>query len=457
MFLHGTDADVSGPSLSGFERVAALQRIVPRRIVKEVLSGGRKDRCFCKRLPAWLVLWFVVALGLFSGESYRQVYRWLVRFSKDRGVPIRSTLCEARQRLGVAALVRLFAKVVHLLAEPASTPTAFYRGMRLMALDGFVLNLPDFPAIARSFGRPGNDRAPGAFPQARLLALCEAGTHLLWRVLIKPCRVGEITMAPLLLRLLQPGMLLLWDRNFFKYTHVKQVVHRQAHLLARIKSDIKLRVIKRLSDGSYLSTIYRSGYDRKHDRNGMPVRVIQYTLNDKHRPGHRQVHRLLTTLLDEKLDGAKTLVELYHVRWEQELAIDELKTHELARATLVSQTPAGVVQEIYALLVAHFIIRSLMHQAAVQERISPLRLSFVNTLKILRCRLAESPRSRAGQRQWCRQLLEEIADERIEPRRNRINPRVIKRKMSNWKKKRPEHLNYPQPLKPFTAAVVMMR
>jgi hypothetical protein len=453
MFLRGTDA---GNSLSGFERIAALERIVPKRIVKEVLCRGGQDRTFCRRLPAWLVLWFVVALGLFSGDSYRQVYRWLVRFSKSHGVPIRSTLCEARKRLGAAALIRLFARVVHLLAD-ATTTQAFYRGMRLMALDGFVLNLPDFPDIARCFGRPGNDRAPGAFPQARLLALCEAGTHLLWRVLIKPYRVGEITMAPVLLRLLEPGMLLLWDRNFFKFAHVKQVVDRQAQLLARIKSDIKLRVIKRLSDGSYLSRIYRSRHDRKQDRNGLLVRVIKYTINDPNRVGHQQVHRLLTTLLDEKLDPAGKLIELYHVRWEQELAIDELKTHELARATLVSQTPAGVVQEIYALLVAHFIIRSLMHQAAVQEKISPLRLSFVNTLKILRCRLAESPRSRPSQRQWWRQLLEEIADEKIEPRRNRINPRVIKRKMSNWKKKRLEHLNYPQPLRPFTAAVAVLR
>jgi hypothetical protein len=457
MFLHGKDADASVQPFSGFERIAALQRIVPKRIVKEVLCHCRKEGTFCKRLPAWLVLWFVVALGLFSGESYRQVYRWLVRFSKVRGVPIRSTLCEARKRLGVVALIRLFAKVVHLLADPATTPGAFYRGMRLMALDGFVLNLPDFPALARSFGRPGTDRAPGAFPQARLLALCEAGTHLLWRVLIKPYRVGEITMAPLLLRLLKPGMLLLWDRNFFKYAHVKQVIDRGAQLLALIKSDVKLRVIKRLSDGSYLSKIYRSGYDRKHDRNGLLVRVIKYTLNEKNRPGHRQTHRLLTTLLDEKLDPAKKLIELYHLRWEQELTIDELKTHELARATLVSQTPAGVVQEIYALLIAHFIIRWLMHQAAIKLQISPLRLSFVGTLKILRCRLAESPRSQAIQRQWWQQLLEEIAQERIEPRRNRINPRVIKRKMSNWKKKRPEHLNYPQPLKPFSAAVVLLR
>jgi hypothetical protein len=346
---------------------------------------------------------------------------------------------------------------VHLLADAQRTPGAFYRGMRLMALDGFVLNLPDFPSIAKSFGRPGAARAPGAFPQARLLALCEAGTHLLWRVLIKPYRVGEITMAPLLLRLLEPGMLLLWDRNFFKYAHVQQVIDRGAQLLALIKSDIKLRMIKHLSDRSYLSKIYRSGYDREHDRNGLLVRVIKYTLHDKNRPGHRQTHRLLTTLLDEKLDPAKTLIELYHVRWEQELAIDELKTHELARATLVSQTPAGVVQEIYALLIAHFIIRWLMHQAALHEKISPLRLSFVGTLKILRCRLAESPRSRPLQRQWWQQLLQEIADEKIEPRRNRINPRVIKRKMSNWKKKRPEHLNYPQPLKSFSAALVVLR
>jgi Insertion element 4 transposase N-terminal/Transposase DDE domain len=453
----GTEARV----LAGWpdaERLSALKRIIPRRAVNQVLRQTGKDRSYCRCLPAWFMVWFMVAIGLFCGDCYRQVYRWLMRWSKIHPVPLRSTLCEARQRVGARPLALLLSKVVMLLADPQlpSDQRAFYRGMRLMALDGFTLDLPDTPANDRAFGRPSTGRAKGAFPQARVLGLCEAGTHVLWRVLVKRYHCGEITMTPGLLRHLQPGMLLLWDRNFFKYAHVREVLDRKANLLARVKNDITLRPLRRLGDGSYLSCIYRSKYDRNHDRNGILVRVIEYTLNDPNRPGLREKHRLLTTLLDEKRDPAKDLIELYHVRWEQELAIDELKTHEMERPVLRSQTPAGVVQEIYGLLLGHCVIRSLMHEAAKQQDVSPLRLSFVGALKILRCRLPECPRSRGGIQRWWHDLLEEIGAEQLPPRRDRINPRVIKRKMSNWKKKRPEHLRYPQPTKVFRDAIMML-
>jgi hypothetical protein len=460
---------------SDAERLSALKRIVPRRLLRTVLHEVGKDRTFCPRLPAWFMAWFVIGLGLFGGDCYRQVYRWLMRWSKDWPVPLRSTLCEARQRLGARAMALLRRRVVKLLAEVRQTPAAFYRGMRqaspplrLMSLDGFTLNLPDTPANDRAFGRPGTRRGtPGAFPQARVLALCEAGTHVFWRALIKRYRCGEITMTPYLLRQLQRGMLLLWDRNFFKYAHVQQVLAAGAHLLARVKAgQLNLAPIRRLCDRSYLARIYRNDYDRKHDRQGIIVRVIEYTLSDRHRPGHLEKHRLLTTLLDEKLDPAPTLVELYHVRWEQELAIDELKTHEMERPVLRSQTPAGVIQEIHGLLLAHYLVRTLMYEAAAMqttattqgEPLSPLRLSFTATLKILRCRLPLfPPRAPRRQRQWWHELLQEIGQETIEPRRNRINPRVIKRKMSNWKKKRPEHRNYPQPTKSFRESITLLR
>lgn len=456
---------------SDAERLSALKRIIPKRCVTEALRHAGRDRTFCPVLPAWLAVWFVVGIGLFCGDCYRQVYRWLVRWAGDKPVPPRSTLCEARKRIGARPLALLARSVVGLLADPSAPGDAgaFYRGMRLMALDGFTLDLPDTPANDRAFGRPTTGRARGAFPQARVLALCEAGTHALWKWLLKPYRVGEVTMAPALLRHLRPGMLLLWDRNFLKYDHVRRVLDAGAHLLARVKSDVTLAPRKRLADGSYLARLYRSPYDRARDRGGIDVRVVEYTLDDPDRPGHGEEHRLLTTLLDETPDPAGGLVELYHVRWEQELAIDELKTHQRERpgpdAVLRSRTPAGVVQEVYALLLAHYVIRALMHEAARGKAISPLRLSFTATLKILRCRLPQCPRAERGHergherelRRWWRDLLAEVAQETLPPRRNRINPRVIKRKMSNWKKKRPQHLNYPQPTKEFRDAIVIQR
>lgn len=263
-------------------------------------------------------------------------------------------------------------------------------------------------------------------------------------------------MARHLLRFLTSNMLLLWDRNFLSYDTVEKVIARKAHLLARIKKNLVFQPIRRLDDGSYVAKLYRSAKDRRHDTEGILVRIIEYTFDDPKRPGSGETHRLLTTLLDENEHPAETLIVLYHERWEEELAIDEFKTHQRERPVLRSQTPSGVVQEIYGLLLGHYLIRVLIDQAAAKRQIDPDRISFTNTLKILRCRLPECPRSERGHRRWHRDLIAEIAEEIIEPRRNRINPRVIKKKMSNWPKKRCHHRHYPQPGKGFREAIVML-
>src|SRR4051812_15810436 len=401
------------------------------------------------------MVWFVIALGLFCRDCYRQVFRWLQPFRKG-GTPRRTTLCEARKRLGIAPMRRLAEQVIQLQGKP-TTPGAFYRGMRTMALDGFVVDVPDTPANARAFSRPGSSRAPAAFPQARVLALCETGSHVLWRSLIKPCSCGEVTMAHYLLRFLRQDMLLLWDRNFLSYQTISEVRQRKAQLLARIKKNLIFEPIRVLDDGSSLSKMYRNSYDRKKDRNGILVRIIEYTFDDPGRPGSGQPHRLLTTLLDEGLDPAEALIVLYHERWEEELAIDELKTHQRERPVLRSQTPCGVVQEIYGLLLGHYVIRVLIQEAAARRGIDPQRVSFTGALKVLRCRLPECPAGRRGRSRWYRDLVAEIAEEVLPERRDRINPRVIKRKMSNWRKKRPEHRRYPQPTKAFADGIVMRR
>jgi hypothetical protein len=215
--------------------------------------------------------------------------------------------------------------------------------------------------------------------------------------------------------------------------------------------------IKLLPDRSFLAKLYPSPRHRAGDESGILVRIIEYTFKDPHRPGHGERHRLLTTLLDWKEHPAKTLIMLYHWRWEEELAIDELKTHQRERPVLRSETPAGVIQEIYGLLLAHYVVRKLMFEVATQHGMSPLRLSFVGTLKILRCRLPECPKSRLGVRQWFDNLLSEVAEEIIEARRDRVNPRVIKRKMSKWQKKRAEHRRPPQPRKKIERSIVMLR
>lgn len=438
-----------------FEHVRALKRIVTHRTIAAILKRTGQSRRTCVRLPKVLVVWLTIGMALFATDCYRQVYRWFVRFQPE-GVPGRSTLCEARLRLGVAVLFHLVESVVCLLAGPA-TPGAFYNGLRLMAIDGFVLDLYDNPDIEHVFGRPRGSRADGAFPQARVLGLCEVATHVFWKYLIKPIRRQEITMAATLLRHLQSDMLLLWDRGFLSFKNVQCVLERKAHLLARIKKSHVFRPIENLPDGSFLAKIYPSSYFRTIDRGGVMVRIIRYTIDDPTRGKPGQTHLLLTTLLDAEQHPAERLIVLYHERWEEELAIDELKTHQREREVLRSQTPAGVVQEIHALLLGHFVIRSLMFEAAARKNLDPRRISFVASLKILRCRLPQTPRSEDGMARWYENLITEIATEVLPPRANRINPRVIKRKMSRWGKKRPHHYCTPQPDKPFVETVNVER
>ena len=439
------------------QRVAALKNLLPEEVVRQTAAESALPSRYCKRLPNWFLLWFVVGLGLFCRDSHRQVFKWLQPFgdgeTPGNGTPGRSTLCMARRRLGIAPLRRLAARTVTLLATH-STPGAFHHGLRLMGLDGFVMDLADSPANERAFGRPKSGRGKSAWPQARVLSLCELGTHVLWRSQVKPCHRGEQPMAAGLLRHLTAGMLLLWDRNFFSYSLVRQVVVTQkAQLLARVKTGLIFRPIRTLSDGSYLAMAYESGRHRDRDEGGILVRIIEYTLTDPGRTGHARKHRLLTTLLDEKLDPATDFVVLYHERWEEELTIDELKTHQRERPVLRSETPAGVVQEIEGLLIAHGLVRRVMAEAAERAGVAPRRVSFTGALKVLRCRLAECPSDRRGREQWHERLIREIAEEILPERRPRINPRVIKKKMSNWKKKRPEDRASTFPRKPFRETI----
>ena len=439
---------------SSAERIAAFKRIVSKKAIEKSLEPSSHRHRYCRRLPRWFMVWFVIALGLFCKDSYRQVFRWVQRF-KRCSTPGRSTLCEARKSVGVGPLRRLAHAVIDLLGQP-DTPHVFYEGMRLMAVDSFVVDVPDTPANVRAFGKPGGGRSPGAFPQARVLSLCECGTRVLWRSLIKPHRRGEVPMARYLLRFLQENMLLLWDRGFLSYDLVKQTMDRGAHLLARIKKNFIFTPIKRLGDGSFLAKLYPTSRHRERDECGILVRIIEYTFDDPGRPGSGETHRLLTTLIDHRKHPAKRLIVLYHERWEEEVAFDEFKTHQRERSVLRSETPLGVVQEIYGLLLAHFVIHTLMCEAALAAECAPREISFINTLKILRCRMPEIPRSTCGLKRWYDDLIAEISEERLEPRRDRVNPRVIKRKMSSWAKKREKHRNSPQPTKTFGKSIVML-
>ena len=328
--------------------------------------------------------------------------------------PSRSNLCEARQRLGVEPVRRVFELVVHPLATP-ETPGAFYKGYRLMGIDGTVMDVPDSPANEERFGRSSGGRGDAAFPQIRKLSLVELGTHVETALAIGGYHDSEQKLVVQLFDKIPDDALLLEDRNFFSYDHWKELDSRGVKLLVRIKSTMILKPIERLPDGSCLAKIYPSSYDRDKDRKGIVVRVIEYTLDDPLRTGHGETHRLLTNLLDHMMFPAMELICLYHERWEEEQVYDEQKTHQDPRrptkpAHFRSQTPEGVEQEIYALSLAHFVVRALMLEAAKQENQDADRLSFTGCFQILQGRLPECQSSTPTElEQWYRLLLEEMA------------------------------------------------
>jgi hypothetical protein len=447
------------------DRLAGLGQIIPPEVVRQALRAtNRANQRRCK-LTHEVICWVVLAMGLLTDLPIRQVFKHARRLRVGEETPKRSSLCVARRRLGIAPVRHLFQQVVRPLARP-ETPGAFYRGLRLMGLDGMVFDVPDSAVNAAAFGRPSaGPRGDGAFPQVRKLSLVELGTHVEVAFVVRSITHGEQGMARALFRHLDPEMLLLWDRGFFSYCLWKELTSRRVKILARVTCRLILEPIRNLADGSYLAKIYRTPEDRRKDRDGVVVRVIRYTLDDPQRVGHGEAHTLITNLLAEDLYPAKELIILYHERWEEELVFDEQKTHQDPRrptkpAHLRSETPAGVIQEIYALSLGHFVIRSLMFEAAESVGLDPDRLSFLGCFQILKCRLPECSGATPGMfEQWYRGLLWEMQRERTddEVRRNRINPRVVKRKMSKFKKKRSEHRRVPPLEKTFEETVVMLR
>jgi len=448
------------------DRLAALEQLIPQPLVQQVLrQTGRRDARRCT-LTHEVTLWLVLAMGLFTDVPIRQVFKRARRLHPGEDAPHRSSLCLARQRLGLAPVRQLCERAVRLLATPR-TPGAYYQRWRLMTIDGTVLDVPDTDANAAAFGYPGSGRGHGAFPQVRKVSLVEVGTHVELAFVAKGVRAprsGEQSLAPALFRYLRPDMLLVWDRNFFSFSLWKRLLRRRVQVLARVSNRLVLKPRRRLADGSFLAKIYPSAADRARDQHGVLVRVLRYTLDDPQRVGQGQEHVLLTTLRDARRHPARALIVLYHERWEVELVYDEGKTHLDPRraskpAHLRSGTPAGVRQELYALSLGHFVVRAAMARAAALTGTDVDRLSFTGCLQTLRARLAECPRHAGpAQQQWYQGLLAELNRERTDDavRRNRINPRVVKCKMSKFAKKRPEHRRPPPLLQTFEESVVLL-
>lgn len=377
--------------LSDHISIGLLTRVFPPDVVdRVVVQAGRSERRQ-RLLPARVVVYYVLGLALFTGSALEEVMRMLVDglswssgWQRPWQVPTKGALSQARSRLGSEPMRLLFETVAVPLATDESGP-AFYRGKRLMSIDGTSLDVPDTPANEATFGRPGSGRGErvSAFPQVRILGLAECGTHALIDAVIGSLNEGEQTLAPQVLASLDAGMLCLADRGFYSFTLWNQARATGADLLWRTKKNHRLEVQKRLADGSYLSTLYASSDTKRRD--GVPVRVIEYTIEDPNRAANETRYRLLTTILDPADAPADELAPLYAERWEIETAFDELKTHQRGpRLLLRSKNPDGVLQEIYGYLCVHYAIRTIMHAVAHDTGHDPDRLSFTRTIRVAR-------------------------------------------------------------------------
>jgi len=381
-----------GTRITDYISLGVIAKTFPLTQVRSVLARTAKASIRQRDLPAHVVVYYVIALALYMHSSYREVLRcllegiqWLRNPSAKLKVAGKSGISQARTRLGWEPVRRLHDEVVKPIAVRA-TKGAWYRGWRLVSLDGSTLDVADEKANEEAFGRPGASRGSSAYPQIRFVSLVENGTHVLFGSQMADYGTGEIALAKTVLAWFRKGMLCLADRQFFGFEFWNQGRSSGADLLWRIKKNLRLACEQRLGDGSYLSRIYPSERDWRHRTNGVVVRVIDYCLEGV--AGAEPIYRLVTSILDHEKAPAKELAALYHQRWEIETALDELKTHlRGAKIVLRSKTPDLVRQEFYGLMMAHFAIRGLMHEAALKADEDPDRLSFLHAVRVVRRQL----------------------------------------------------------------------
>ena len=367
-----------GTRLTDHISLGVLTASFPIEAVRQALAETGRASQRERALPAHVMVYYAIALALYAEVSTREVLRCLLEGLRWLGDPAvggaeeeveplepagKSGISQARSRLGAAPLEALYRAVVEPVATDG-TPGAWYRGWRVMSLDGTTLDVADTAANARAFGRPGSARgvnATGAFPQLRLVGLVETGTHIICGAQLGPYRTGEVTLAAAVVPELTGEMLCVADRGLLGFDLWRAAAATGAALLWRAAETFTLPILERFPDGSYRSALRWNSSCTSADRSPIPVRVIEYKL-----PGATATYRLVTNVLEPQRAPAAELAALYHERWEIETAFDEFKTHlRGAQRVLRSKTPELVRQEAWGFLLAHFAIRALMHEAAL--------------------------------------------------------------------------------------------
>ena len=375
-----------------------------RDLLEEVVnrSGRREKRS--RRLPAHVMIRYVIAMGLFFTESYDEVMRRLVGNLRKLGswvddwqVPTKSAITQARQRLGVEPVKALFERACVPLAS-TGTKGAWLARRRLMAIDATSFDVADTDANASRFGRMGSGPKASAYPKLHVAALAECGSHAIVGAVLGGCRTGERTLVADLAVSVGPDMLVLADAGLYSYQLFGSFAATGADLAWRIGASVSVGHLRWLPDGSYLALIYTPGLsaarrarlvEQAKAGHAIPaelarvVRIVEYTVPERNPDGELIV--VITTVLDPLDLPALDLAQAYHERWEEESALDEIKTDLRGRGEVLrSKTPDLVEQQLWGLLLAHYAIRGLLLDAADPAGYDPDRMSFIKGIRVVR-------------------------------------------------------------------------
>jgi Transposase DDE domain/Insertion element 4 transposase N-terminal len=439
-----------------------LAQVYPPEGIERCVGGSQPWASKVRRVRQSTLLalvLFVIGMALWSRLSQRLVWdKLLGKLSTlHPGEPqsqlSASALSGRRKALGSPGLQRLMHECCRVIAQPSTMPSGFFGRYRLMAIDGTLFNTADTPANVAAFGRSSNQYGPGAYPQVRCSLLAECGSHAVVELEMSRYDVSEVHGAHRLLDELGPDTLLLVDAGIVSGGFLEHARQRRVHVLGALEAGVweHLPGQRRLCDGSVLVWVPPSpkGQALYPVQHGLWVRILSYQVTDERLGEPGQVYRLVTTLLNPRVAPALVLIGLYHERWEIELVIDEIKTHErVQRKVLRSKTPEGVRQELYGLFLAHYAVRVHLAQAAVEAELDPDRLSFTEGLfvltEMLDLALILEPEAT---KPLLERLRHQMAQHVLPPRRLRINRREVKQVYNKYKPKK-RNLPPPEPFAP---------
>lgn len=379
----------AGARLSDYLSASLLARVYPAEQIHQILDEQGRNTRRVRSFPAVAGAYYCMALSLYPEAAYEEVFAVIAQglawaqSSPTPALVAKSSISELRRKIGPEPLRTLMSRACVPLASPARHPTAFYAGLRLMAIDGSNFEVPDERDNVEQFGYPGSRTGHAGYPQAQCVVLVECATHAIIDANIGPYRASEWEVCEPLLASLAPGMLLLADRGFNGYRYWQQARQTGAELLWRCADNRTLPVMTTLTDGSYLSVIYPNDKARRKNAEAIEVRVVEYELPGL--AGAPVRYRLMTSLLDANVAPALELAALYHERWQVEAVFDELKTHlQQRRRVLRSKTAELVRQEFYGWVLAHYAVRWLMHEVASEHRLRHEQLSFTAHVQLVR-------------------------------------------------------------------------